>query len=99
MFKCRTIRRLVRGKAFDTETLNKAKTAIDEYVEKGASADLPRVRWGGVEHQGVPVDKEGYAPRRARLVPEDFVKFGYTENCKGCIWLQDGVGGRQGHSE
>jgi hypothetical protein len=99
LFKCRSMRRLEKEKACDEETLKKATKTIDEYIEKGASSTLPGVRGGNAEHVGVPADRDGYAPRRAKLKAEDFAKFGYTIGCKGCTWLQDGVGGRQGHTE
>ena len=100
LYKCRTIRRLENNLAFDVDTLDKATKTIDEYIHKGATANLPGVCGGGApEHVGVPLDKDGYAPRRAKLRAEYFTRIGYTIGCKGCTWLQDGIGGRQGHSE
>ena len=40
-----------------------------------------------------------YIPRRTRLKPDDFDKFDYTEDCRGCEFLQTGIGGRQNHSD
>ena len=38
-------------------------------------------------------------PRRARLKPEDFEKFGYTVGCPGCDQLQIGGSTRRNHNE
>ena len=38
-------------------------------------------------------------PRRARLRPEDFVKFGYTVGCPGCEQLQLKSSERRNHTE
>ena len=38
-------------------------------------------------------------PRRARLKPEDFEKFGYTVGCPGCDQLQIGGSARIIHNE
>ena len=33
------------------------------------------------------------------MKPDDFDKFDYTEDCRGCEFLQTGLGGRQNHSD
>ena len=40
-----------------------------------------------------------FIPRRARLAHKDFDKFGYTEGCRGCEFLQTGIGQRQNQSD
>ena len=40
-----------------------------------------------------------WVPRRIYLKPDDFVKSGYTEGCKGCTWFQTGLGARTNHSD
>ena len=37
-------------------------------------------------------------PRRTYLKKEDFEVHGYTEGCKGCRWIQTGIG-QPGHDE
>ena len=37
-------------------------------------------------------------PRRTYLKKEDFEVHGYTEGCKGCKWIQTGIG-QPGHDE
>ena len=55
-------------------------------------------------HQGgLPIDGDigdrAFAPRRVRLNPEDFTNHGFTDGCRGCIWLQDNIGARVAQSE
>ena len=47
---------------------------------------------------------EGHAPipespRRTRLSQKDFDDVGYIEDCRGCEFLQTGIGGQQNHSD
>ena len=97
------MRRVVREEAFSPRWLEEAVTPIDEFVQKGARTSFEDVR----VHRHVV---EGQAPipaapgrafiaRRTRLSPQDFDDFGYTEGCKGCGYLQTGIGQRQNHSE
>ena len=39
------------------------------------------------------------APRRMRLMPRDFAKFGYTAGCPDCVQLQRGGGISRNHSK
>ena len=41
----------------------------------------------------------GYVPRRARLYPDDFTEHGYTQGCKGCQFMQTGIGVRYNHND
>ena len=103
LFKCRTVRRVIREEAFNQKWLEEAVTPIDEYVLKGAKTSFEdtRVHKHVVEgHAPVPADQgREYVPRRARLNQTDFEDHGYTQGCRGCEFLQTGLGGRQGHSD
>ena len=102
LFKCRTVRRVTREEAFNSRWIEEAVTTIDEYVEKGAKTSFEDVRvHRHVVETRAPVTEEAnkdYAPRRARLDKKDFNRHGFTENCRGCEFLQTGIGVRQGHS-
>ena len=97
IYKCRTARRLSRDKAFSADTLTTAAWGISDYVNKGAktSADA---RQGEHLEAGIQSDK-AFAPRRVRLAPDDFKKYGYTQGCRGCAWIEDGIGARVAHNE
>ena len=104
LFKCRTVRRVVEDKSYDPDCLDYVKEFYDDYMLKGASTTAARVRFGIAQRQepgveGVRTAGGDYAPRRLRLVPQDFVSHGYTEGCGGCTWLQTGLGNRRGHNE
>ena len=103
LFKCRTVRRVVREEAFGAGWLEKAITPIDEFVSKGAKSSFADVRTQRhIVPGGAPVPEDvgrTYIPRRTRLKPDDFDKFDYTEDCRGCEFLQTGIGGRQNHSD
>ena len=89
LFKCRTARRLVREKVFSQRTLEEAVITIDEYVNKGASTTPPTVTFAEAAVQGVPIESgRTFIPRRARLKPEDFDSHGFTDGCRGCIWMR-----------
>ena len=102
LFKCRTVRRVIREDAFNPKWLEEAITPIDDYVQKGAKTSFEEVRTQRHVVQGrapVPEDiSKPYAPRRIRLEQKDFERLGFTEDCRGCEFLQTGIGVRQGHS-
>ena len=83
--------------------MEEAVTPIDEFVMKGAKTNFEdaRVHRHVVEgHAPVPPEPgREYVPRRARLIPNDFEEHGYTAGCRGCEYLQTGLGGRQGHND
>ena len=83
LYKCRTMMRVPRNKAFRAECLEEAKTTIDGYIDKGARTTVEG-RQGELAKDGVPGGRT-FAPRRARLAPSDFQKHGFTDNCRGCI--------------
>ena len=97
VFKCRTIRRLSRDKAFSKDTLTMGAWGISDYVNKGARTSA-EARQGEQVREGVPGGRE-FAPRRARLLPDDFKRHGFTQGCRGCAWVEDGVGARVAHTE
>ena len=57
-------------------------------------------RWVSLrQHDTVPPKvSAASAPRRIYLKPADFLKQGYTERCKGCAWIQHGLGAKTGHN-
>ena len=102
LFKCRTVRRVIREDAFNPRWVEEAVTPIDEYVQKGAKTSFEEVRTHKhVVESRAPVPEEAnrkYEPRRIRLEQKDFDRLGYTQNCRGCEFLSTGIGVRQGHS-
>ena len=96
LYKCRTMKRMPRNKAFRAECLLEATATIEGYIDKGARTSV-QSRQGEMAKEGMPGGRT-FAPRRARLAPEDFKTHGFTVDCKGCIYLQDGIGHRCAHS-
>ena len=78
-------------------------TPIDGYVQKGAKTSFEDVRAHRHVVEGyapIPADPgRAFVPRRVRLAQGDLEKFGYTEDCRGCEFLQTGIGARQNHSD
>ena len=103
LFKCRTVRRVIRDEAFNQKWIDEAVTPIDEQVQKGARTSFEDVRVHRHVVEGhVPIPAatgRAFVPRRARLSQKDFDDFGYTENCRGCEFLLTGIGARQIHSD
>ena len=97
IYKGRSMKRLPRDKAFRVECLEEVKITINGYIDTGARTSV-ECRQGELAKEGVAGGRT-FAPRRARWLPSDFQKHGFTENCRGCIHLQDGVGPRMGHNE
>ena len=97
LYKCRTMRRLPRDKAFIEQSIDDVKHGLETYIKKGAQTTLA-VRQGELAAPGNDAGRV-LAPRRMRLNPDDFTAHGFTDGCRGCIWLQDQVGIRPGHSE
>ena len=87
LFKCRTVRRVVREEACNQKFIDDVVTPIDEYVQKGAktSFEYVRVHRNVVEgHAPIPeAPGRAFVPRRVRLSQKDFEDFGYTEECMG----------------
>ena len=85
-----------RNKAFNSDDILKSDLGIEVYVDKGAKTSVESHQ-GELAQDGAPADR-AFAPRRTRLLPEDFVNSGFTSGCRGCAWLQDRVGSRVAHS-
>ena len=99
LFKCRTVRRVIREEAFSQQLMDEAMTPIDEYVQKGAKTSWAH-RHVVEGYAPVPADPgRASVPRRARLAQGDFENEGYTEDCRGGEFLQIGIGARQNHSD
>ena len=88
--------------AVSQKWLEEAVTPI-EYVQKGAKTSFEDVRSHRhvvKGHAPVPVAPgRAFVPRRTRLGQQDFDDFGYTQGCRGCEYLQTGIGQRQNHSD
>lgn len=98
IFKCRTIRKMTKEKAYDDNILDIIKVGYLEYIMDGARTTPPRVRFAEPESRKTS-DNKDVIPRRLRLTPEDFATQGFTQRCPGCIWIQTKVGPRRGHTE
>ena len=96
LYKCRSMKRMSRDKAFNSDDILKSDLGIEVYVDKGAKTSVESHQ-GELAQGGAPADR-AFAPRRARLLPEAFVNSGFTSGCRGCAWLQDRVGSRVAHS-
>ena len=86
-------------RAFDKNVMNQIKINYRDYVVDGASSTPVEVRPAAPM---APAQGPGGArsmPRRARLVPADFEKYGYTVGCPGCEQLQLQLDQRRGHTE
>ena len=98
LFRCRTVRRVIREETFNQKWLDEAVTPIDEYFQKVAKTSLEDVKVHRHVVEGhAPVQAEPgktCVPRRTRLSQEDFENSGYTENRRSCEFLQTGISGR-----
>ena len=105
IFKCRTIRKVPKENMYDKESIEYIKVTVAEYIKNGAKATVPRVRYAEPlpVAPGDPADgnvqPREFIPRRAYLKPADFIQYGYTVGCQGCIWQQNKLGSRRGHTE
>ena len=86
-----------RDKAFNSACLEEGTFGLEVYIDKGARTTV-EAHQGELARDGEDGGRT-FMPRRTRLVPDDFVNAGFTDGCRGCAWLQDRVGGRQGLSE
>ena len=97
LFKCRSMKRMPRVKAFHAQCLSDVKHGIEIYVDNDARTAIDH-RQGELSADG-EIGGRAFVPRRVRLNPEDFIKHGFTGRCRGCVWLQDNIGTRVAHSE
>ena len=94
---------MIREEAFSQKWLDEALTPIDEYVQKGTKTSFEDIRTHRhiVDgHAPIPAAPgRAFIPRRARLAHKDFDNCENTEGCRGCEFLQTGIGQRQNHSD
>ena len=104
IFGCRTIKPKVDGSAYDPDCTEYIKVSYSDFMLSGSMTQGARVKFADPEI-APPVrptpTRTGneFTPRRIYLKPADFLKFGYTEGCLGCTWLQNNLGSRRGHSD
>ena len=106
IFKCRTIKTKVAGNSYDPDCIDDIATSYNEYVLGGAKSQGARARFadpgaspGAGSHPQVIRAGNEFVPRRVYLKPFDFNKYGFTEGCPGCTWLQNMLGNRRGHND
>ena len=90
VFSCAAIRRLPDEEAFDPKCVQAMKITDRGYVLEGATSSPIGFRLGGTSIKNSETDPTTtpMVPRRIRLKPEDFEKFGYTIGCPGCDQIQ-----------
>ena len=66
---------------------------------EGASSTPVMIRPAPMSTPMPDPEAQPRVPRRARLSPEDFVKFGYTVGCPGCEQLHLKSSERRNHTE
>ena len=98
IFKCRTVRRKNVENAYDPNCVEYLTTSYNDYVMKDARTTpvATRVAEGPMV---IPQWGREFVPRRIYTKPADYTKHGYTQGCRGCAWLENQIGPRQGHSE
>ena len=102
VFKCRTVRRRAEETSYDPDCVDFLTVTYDGYILKGARTTPlePVVRMAAPDPaREVPVRGRDFAPRRIYTKLADYENYGFTEGCKGCVWLQNQIGPRVGHSE
>ena len=73
---------------------------LDTEVRRSSFGDVRVHRHVVAGHAPIPeAPGRAFFPRTARLSQKDFEDFGYTENCRGCEFLQTGNGARQNYSD
>ena len=82
--------------------VNYINIRYDDFVLKGARSTVlvsfPRPV-GGENVDSIPVRGRDFVPRRLYVMPNDYVKHGFSQGCPGCAWAQIQMGPRRGHSE
>ena len=103
LFQCSRIQKRPDGNNYDPDCLENITTGIDDYVNKGAKSKAG-VRFAEKIPQApgqepIPTAGGDYAPRRAKLTKPDFEEHGFTIQCPGCVWIQNQIGMKRGHTE
>ena len=75
VFSCATIRRLPDENAFDPAIIDDIKVRYHEYVMEGASSTPVMIRPTSMSTSRPDPEALPRVQRRARLRPEDFLKF------------------------
>ena len=104
IFKCQTVKARPEQSAYDPECIDYIVKNYNAYVLEGAKTKGATATFA--EPRILPPPSGGLAPRagnewvrrRVYIKLADFKKYGFTQGCKGCAWLQTGLGARQGHS-
>ena len=106
IFKCNTVKQRPEEAAYDSSCMNYITASYNDYILDGARTTGATVRFADPKARVGPAigdipTRSGaeWIPRRIYLKPNDFLKHGYTEGCKGCTWLRSGLGTRTVHSD
>lgn len=102
IFKASDNTRVTEGEAHRPDIIDELKVTVEDYVSEGAKAQHVGARVPQAGGEGVvsaPVVGRGCAPRRLQFKDQDFMKYGYSVGCPGCLWTETGMGKRQKHSE
>ena len=88
------------NQCYDRACLKEVTVKYREYIHGGARTAPAAVH---VIPASAPVKdpnpiKTTYVPRNVYLKPKDFLKHGYTAGCRGCEFLETGIGQRQNHN-
>lgn len=82
--------------------LNDVNVTVADYIGNGASTSQPGISQPGLVEGGeggrAEPGVEGYTPRGFRTTEEGGKRYGYTETCPGCVWLQNKLGARRNHT-
>ena len=95
------MRRRAEEVSYDPNCVDFLTIPYDQYILKGARTKphSGNVRINVTEASAeVPVRGREFVPRRIYTKVADYEKHGFTEGCKGCVWIQNRVGPRVGHS-
>ena len=104
VFKCRTIKTRVAENSYDAACLEYIKTSYADYALSGAKSQGARVKFADPAAEPPPREPafragNEFVPRKIYLKPGDFGKYGFTDGCPGCVWLQNKIGARRNHSD
>ena len=104
VFKCRTIKTRVDANSYDPACLDYITTSYADYALSGAKSQGARVKFADPSSEPpprAPAFRAGneFVPRKIYLMPKDFAKYGFTDGCPGCVWLQNKLGARRNHND
>ena len=96
-------KRVIKDRAYQFDIANCISITHEDYLVGGANASDPignpqaqrtALAGGDTGLEG----RRGFVPRSFRSLEEDSKTYGYSENCPGCIWLQNNLGPRCNHA-